>query len=311
MIDPQLALIRNLDDAGCDKTTQKLFLQSCSDEVACQRAFQLCSVAEQTVWQLHTINPKSWHMKQISGNENSFALHFADRKVECLDGSHPAWRYLLDQGRIHIEGDGNRVELHFGSEEEAVGLLNNPGFNILIFGNGNTMKVGKSLTACHTPEWGARGLHLVIGTPFDPWTHTPRAADYCHMELGEHIVAVGAMLFLLEDNSSLKIGSETMISWGVDIWNTDSHCIMDMEGNPANSPVSIEIGEHVWIGKDVKIGKNVHIDSDNIIGWGSVVTRSIKGRNQLAVGVPARVVKQNIRWDGRTIKEYMKGTGRS
>lgn len=67
----------------------------------------------------------------------------------------------------------------------------------------------------------------------------------------------------------------------------------------------------MWIGKDVKIGKNVHIDSDNIIGWGSVVTRSIKGRNQLAVGVPARVVKQNIRWDGRTIKEYMKGTGRS
>lgn len=31
MIDPQFALIRNLDDAGCDKTTQKLFLQSCSD----------------------------------------------------------------------------------------------------------------------------------------------------------------------------------------------------------------------------------------------------------------------------------------
>lgn len=39
MIDPQLALIRNLDDAGCDKTTQKLFLQSCSDEVPASAPF--------------------------------------------------------------------------------------------------------------------------------------------------------------------------------------------------------------------------------------------------------------------------------
>lgn len=64
------------------------------------------------------------------------------------------------------------------------------------------------------------------------------------------------------------------------------------------------------IGKNVKIGKNVRIDSNNIIGWGSTVTRSIEGQYQLAVGTPARIVKNNVRWDGRTIKEYMKGTGR-
>ena len=60
----------------------------------------------------------------------------------------------------------------------------------------------------------------------------------------------------------------------------------------------------------VKIGKNVRIGSDNIIGWGSIVTKSFESSNQLLVGSPAKVVKTGVRWDGRTIKEYMKGSGR-
>ena len=59
------------------------------------------------------------------------------------------------------------MDLHFGSEEEELALLKNIAFNILIVGNNNEMRVGKSLTACYTPGWGAFDLHLVIGTPFD------------------------------------------------------------------------------------------------------------------------------------------------
>ena len=50
--------------------------------------------------------------------------------------------------------------------------------------------------------------------------------------------------------------------------------------------------------------------SFNLIGWGSIVTKSFEGSNQLLVGSPAKVVKTGVRWDGRTIKEYMKGSGR-
>lgn len=249
-------------------------------------------------------------MEKISGTDNSLVLHFPTGDVECLGGSAPAWREIVDNSHIHIAGNGNRVNLHFGSEEEAVRLLRNIAFNILIIGDGNEMNVGKSLTVCYNGGRGMFGMHLAIGTAFDPWTGTPRTANNCRMDIGEHVITCGAVIYLQEDGSHITIGRDSMIGWGVDIWCTDAHTIMDMEGNPTNHPHFIEIGEHVWVGKDVKIGNNVRIGSDNIIGWGSIVTKSFEGSNQLLVGSPAKVVKTGVRWDGRTIKEYMKGTGR-
>lgn len=123
------------------------------------------------------------------------------------------------------------------------------------------------------------GMHLAIGTAFDPWTGTPRTANNCRMDIGEHVITCGAVIYLQEDGSHITIGRDSMIGWGVDIWCTDAHTIMDMEGNPTNHPHFIEIGEHVWVGKDVKIGKNVRIGSDNIIGWGSIVTKSFESSN--------------------------------
>ena len=79
------------------------------------------------------------------------------------------------------------------------------------------------------------------------------------MDIGEHVITCGAVIYLQEDGSHITIGRDSMIGWGVDIWCTDAHTIMDMEGNPTNHPHFIEIGEHVWVGKDVKIGKNVRI----------------------------------------------------
>lgn len=249
-------------------------------------------------------------MDKIKGTGNKIVLHFPENmEVECLDGSVAAWQEIVDNSNIVINGDNNRVDLHFNSEQEAVKLLTNIAFNVLIMGNNNRMNVGKSLTVCYNAGWGMFGLHLAIGTAFDPWTNTTRTADNCRMDIGEHIIACGAVIYLQEDGSYITIGRDTMISWGVDIWCTDAHTIMDMEGKPTNHPHFIEIGEHVWVGKDVKIGKNVRIGRDNIIGWGSIVTKSFEGSNQLLVGTPAKVIKTGVRWDGRTIKEYVKGEG--
>lgn len=246
-------------------------------------------------------------MNKIKGTKNKITLHFPEnRKIECLDSSSTAWKEVVNRSNITIEGDNNQVDLYFNSEQEAVNLLSNIAFNILIIGNGNQMNVGKALTVCYNSGWGMFGLHLAIGTAFDPWTNTPRTANNCRMDIGEHIIACGAVIYLQEDGSYITIGRDSMISWGVDIWCTDAHTIMDMEGTPTNHPHFIEIGEHVWVGKDVKIGKNVRIGRDNIIGWGSIVTKSFEESNLLMAGTPAKIIKTGIQWDGRTIKEYMK-----
>ena len=55
-------------------------------------------------------------------------------------------------------------------------------------------------------------------------------------------------------------------------------------------PNTIIIEKNVWIGVGVKIIGNVTIGENSIIGAGSVVVKSIP-KNNIAVGVPAKVIK--------------------
>lgn len=246
-------------------------------------------------------------MKQISGKNNEIELHFANGVQEKILSSDSAkWVDILNNSNIVMEGEGNRICLKFESETDAQSLLTNPGFNILVIGNNNTMNIGKGLSVGYNPAWSMMGLHLIIGTPIDHWSapNTSRATNDCQMDIGEHLMACGAMIYLQDDGSHIRIGNECMISWGVNIWNTDAHSIIDTEGKAQNIGKFIEIGNHVWVGRDVKIGKNVRIANDSIIGWGSIVTKSFEEPNVIIGGIPAKIIKQGINWNGRTASEY-------
>ncbi|MBO5672720.1 MAG: hypothetical protein J6R59_13525 [Paludibacteraceae bacterium] len=56
-----------------------------------------------------------------------------------------------------------------------------------------------------------------------------------------------------------------------------------------------DIGKHVWIESSVIILKGVTIGDDTIIGAGSLVTHDIP-LGCLAVGNPARVIRENKTW---------------
>ena len=117
-------------------------------------------------------------------------------------------------------------------------------------------------------------------------------------------VAPGATLVLhggwsfLNTNSTLncfhriEIGEQCAISDNVSITDSDSHYLGDHRDRMI-SPVII--GNHVWIGKNVTILKGVSIGDGAIVGAGSVVTRDIPTKC-LAVGNPARIIKENIEW---------------
>ncbi|HUS51554.1 MAG TPA: acyltransferase [Candidatus Paceibacterota bacterium] len=88
----------------------------------------------------------------------------------------------------------------------------------------------------------------------------------------------------------IKIGQGTIIAHDVTIIDTDAHKIGD---KPPTQ--EIIIGDHVWIGMKATILKGVHIGNGAMIAAGAVVTRDIPA-NCLAAGVPARVIKENIKW---------------
>lgn len=94
---------------------------------------------------------------------------------------------------------------------------------------------------------------------------------------------------------SIKIGKNVFISHDVTIMDSDAHYI-DYAGYEETKPVTI--GDNVWIGTRVTILKGVNIGDGAVIGAGSVVTRDIPA-NCIAVGSPAKVIKENIKWRGK------------
>ena len=99
-----------------------------------------------------------------------------------------------------------------------------------------------------------------------------------------------------EDFSEISIGEDCMFSNHIIIRTSDSHPIYDLDTNErVNFAKSINIGKHVWIAPHSTIMKGSDIGNGAIIGSNTLVTKKIPD-NCLAVGLPAKVVKQNIKW---------------
>ena len=96
-----------------------------------------------------------------------------------------------------------------------------------------------------------------------------------------------------EDNISINVGNDCMFSNNIIVRTSDSHPIYNSDNERINLAKNVVIGNHVWIAPNVM--KGVNIGDGAIIGSDTIVTKSIP-QNVLAVGHPAKVVKENIRW---------------
>ena len=184
------------------------------------------------------------------------------------------------------------------------------GFLLIVKGDGNRVDMGTVIVRYST-ILGMTGLKLVIGQLPGLGPGVSRTANGCTVTVGDRVVINGVTLYLQEDNSSVTIGDDSQLSWDVDVWCTDAHTITDLDGRPVNYAESIKIGRHVWVGKDVKIGKNVKIADGCVIGWNSLVTKSFEQPDCIIAGNPAKVVKENIRWDSRCLNNYLQYIGQS
>ncbi|WPJ97376.1 hypothetical protein SH580_06595 [Coraliomargarita algicola] len=94
----------------------------------------------------------------------------------------------------------------------------------------------------------------------------------------------------------IEIQDGARISWHSQICDNDFHPIDNLDGQQVNELTKpISIGKHVWLGNHVKVSKGVRIDDYNIVAFSSVVTRSIKGNNQIFGGFPAKLIREGVR----------------
>jgi len=120
--------------------------------------------------------------------------------------------------------------------------------------------------------------------------------------IGAETSIYSAHICVQEKNNIVSIGGDCMLSNNILIRTSDSHPIYDnATGKRINEASSVFINAHVWICAKASIMKGVTIGQGSVIGYGTLVTKNVPPE-VLFVGIPGKVVKQNIYWD-RTFKQ--------
>jgi acetyltransferase-like isoleucine patch superfamily enzyme len=175
-------------------------------------------------------------------------------------------------------------------------VLNDSNLQLDLKGSSNTLKIARPSMANRVSIHmaGNASVHIeegcVLGSLFI------YAAPGSSVTIGRRVGFNGLIRLLLHEAQSITIGDGCLFGGEVDVTVSDMHSIVDATtGERINPAGSVTLGPRVWVGQKSTILKHVTIGSDCVIGAGSIVTRDVPS-NCLAVGNPARVVRQNIAW---------------
>jgi len=115
------------------------------------------------------------------------------------------------------------------------------------------------------------------------------------IEIGRNTTSNGVKVVC--DNSEFICGEDCMFSDSILVQTADQHGIVDVgSGLIINDKYkSVRLGDHVWLGRQCTLTANARIGKGSVIGTGAIVTGKIPEK-VIAVGAPARVIKENHTW---------------
>ena len=207
-----------------------------------------------------------WLLRSIKEQINLYRFRHGNLKIESLSP------YRIKK---YVRGKGNELKI----EERCI--LKNP--TIHIIGNNNRIIFDDRVYVGTNCSFWAEGNNIEIHIGNET-TFTTK----CHINAQEN-------------NSKIIIGDGCMFSNNIIVRTSDSHPIYDMEtGNRINPAKNINIKRYVWIAPQSIIMKGVTIGEGAIIGSRTFVTKDIP-EHCLAVGAPAKVVKEKILWTRENI----------
>lgn len=92
-------------------------------------------------------------------------------------------------------------------------------------------------------------------------------------------------------NKNVNIGRDFICAWDVFITDSDWHLI---EGQLSTR--NVDIADHVWIANNSSILKGTYIGKGCIVASHSKLSGDIYPDNSLIGGVPAKVIKNSVKW---------------
>ena len=122
------------------------------------------------------------------------------------------------------------------------------------------------------------------------------------IEIGENSDFVDCFFAVSDYNSKVIVGKDCMFSAKITVRNSDVHSILDENGQRKNHARNTIIGDRVWVAYGATILKGCIIEDDSVIGTESVVAGIHVPKGSVAVGNPAKVVKEGIHWCRERLK---------
>ncbi|MEM1111195.1 MAG: hypothetical protein AAGI11_04745 [Pseudomonadota bacterium] len=175
-------------------------------------------------------------------------------------------------GTVRIRGDGNLVRIGAGTRL-ARGDSGRVVFDIK--GDANSLLVGKQCLV------GAKIRFM---------------GDHGTIDIGAGTTSFTGAINVRE-SGTISIGRDCQFAGGFWIADSDMHPIYEKTtGDRLNAGADVVIGEHVWLARQVVVLKGSHIGKGTVVGALSVVSGDIPA-DSMAVGIPARVVRENIQWE--------------
>lgn len=197
------------------------------------------------------------------------------------------WNRHLGGNRVRVLGTGNQLQI-------GQSLLTHT--RIRIEGQNNIVSIGNGCRL-HDLKILVSGNSLRV-----------EIADRCQLrgkiktEDDGSCISVGAGTTMENaymgayEGTSIRVGNDCMLAEQVGLRTGDMHSILDANsGDRLNPSASIMIEPHVWLCRGATVLKGCTIGTHSIVGGYAIVTRSIPPHS-MAVGSPAKIVRQQIDW---------------
>lgn len=185
----------------------------------------------------------------------------------------------LHRLKIRISGQNNTVRIGKLKPGKAI-------VEIRVHGEGNEVTLGDNISVSQSLRIYAGAAHPNMGP-----------VQGVKIEIGTGCSCENVLMITYNSHAEIKIGQNCMFSFGINIYHTDGHPILDAQSRQVINRVrNLSIGNHVWVGANTTILKNVIIGNESIIGWGSVVSGKFPKDNCIIAGNPAQVVREGVTW---------------
>jgi carbonic anhydrase/acetyltransferase-like protein (isoleucine patch superfamily) len=138
---------------------------------------------------------------------------------------------------------------------------------------------------------------------FKVWLHSPSSWVYW----GKNATSNG-VICVTDNSKGIFVDDDCMFASNTWIRCSDMHDIFDIHSSETiNDSADVLIESHVWVAQESLILKGAKIGAGSIIAARSLVTGEIP-KFTLAMGSPAKIVKNNVSWYRNKLKPVREST---